>query len=68
MKVTRRLRQAGAGAGQEGPDQVGKIVVTAPDTPPVETPLLAAAPLSSASDRRPRWRRSPAYLIWGNKR
>ena len=48
-------------------DEVGKLVVTVPDTPPIERPLYAAAnvpPIGTFG----RMATLAAYLIWGNHR
>jgi serine-type D-Ala-D-Ala carboxypeptidase (penicillin-binding protein 5/6) len=47
-------------------DEIGKIVVTAPDVPPFEQPLYAAtnvAPISTIG----RMATLAGYLIWGNR-
>ena len=47
-------------------DEVGKIVVTAPDTPPIERPLFATTnvvPISTIG----RMATLAGYLIWGNR-
>jgi len=48
-------------------DQLGKIVVTVPDAPPKEAPILAAAPVDRVGTVG-RMAAVAAYLIWGNKR
>jgi D-alanyl-D-alanine carboxypeptidase (penicillin-binding protein 5/6) len=48
-------------------DEVGKLVVAVPDTPPIERPLYAAAnvpPIGTFG----RMATLAAYLIWGNHR
>jgi D-alanyl-D-alanine carboxypeptidase (penicillin-binding protein 5/6) len=47
-------------------DQIGKVVVTVPQTPPIERPLFAAAsvrPIGALG----RMATLAAYLIWGNR-
>jgi serine-type D-Ala-D-Ala carboxypeptidase (penicillin-binding protein 5/6) len=47
-------------------DQVGKIVVSAPDTPPIERPLFAAANVPTIGTFG-RMATLAAYLIWGSR-
>ena len=47
-------------------ETVGKVVVTAPDVPPVEAPLVAAASV----ERMDPWGRIATlagYLVWGHR-
>jgi serine-type D-Ala-D-Ala carboxypeptidase (penicillin-binding protein 5/6) len=66
MKVTVDYNQPLTAPVEKG-QQAGKIVVAAPDTPPVETPLLAAAnverlgPLGRAAA-------VAGHMVWGNRR
>lgn len=47
-------------------DQIGKIVVTAPDIPPIERPLFAAANVAPIGTIG-RMATLAGYLIWGNR-
>jgi D-alanyl-D-alanine carboxypeptidase (penicillin-binding protein 5/6) len=46
--------------------EIGKLVVTAPDMAPVETPLIAAAPVDRMGPLG-RMAMVAAHLIWGNR-
>ena len=48
-------------------DQIGKVVVTAPEVPPAEMPIYAAADVGRIGTAG-RMAMVAAYLIWGNKR
>jgi D-alanyl-D-alanine carboxypeptidase (penicillin-binding protein 5/6) len=66
MKVTVEYDRPIAAPIQKG-DTVGKVVMTAPDVPPVEAPLIAAANI----ERMNPWGRVATlagYLVWGQRR
>jgi D-alanyl-D-alanine carboxypeptidase (penicillin-binding protein 5/6) len=65
MKVTLSYEKPVSAPVKQG-DAIGKIVVTAPDTSPLERPLYAAAdvrPISTIG----RMATLAGYLIWGNR-
>ena len=66
MKVTveyDRPIPAPIGKGQT----VGKVIVTAPDVPPAEAPLIAAAGVDRM-DALGRIATLAGYLVWGGRR
>jgi D-alanyl-D-alanine carboxypeptidase (penicillin-binding protein 5/6) len=66
MKVTVEYDRPISAPIQKG-DTIGKVVMTAPDVPPVEAPLIAAASV----ERMNPWGRVATlagYLVWGQRR
>ncbi|HVH80407.1 MAG TPA: D-alanyl-D-alanine carboxypeptidase family protein, partial [Stellaceae bacterium] len=65
MKVTVNYEKPVPAPVKQG-DQIGKIVVTAPEAPPMERPLYAAATVKSIGTIG-RMATLAAYLIWGGR-
>jgi len=65
MKVTVTYDKPVPAPVKEG-DEIGKVVVTAPDAPPIERPLFAAAAVPPIGTLG-RMATFAGYLIWGNR-
>jgi len=66
MKVTVSYDKPVPAPVKQG-DQIGKLIVTAPDAPPIERPLFAAADVAPIGTIG-RMATLAGYLIWGNRR